>query len=168
MKLFVPLVDSLCSNTWNKIRLLVSESDFFGIMVVGRFPITIAGKEVLHLLLLLWRKMLLASVHTIIGGTVAHDIHYPELDGLHITMLHLVVEVSEAPCRLKLAHTHKVGARSVEVCIGINSIAGSNIGGLELCRNKSDALSGARTFGIETVHPVVVHQTVDELWIIKI
>ena len=145
MKLFVPLVNSLCSNAWNKIRLLVSESDFFGIMVVGRFPITIAGKEVLHLLLLLWRKMLLASVHTIIGGTVAHDIHYPELDGLHITMLHLV-----------------------EICIGINSIAGSNIGGLELCRNESDALSGARTFGIETVHPVVVHQTVDELWIIKI
>ena len=69
---------------------------------------------------------------------------------------------------VKLAHTHKVGARSVEVCIGINSIAGSNIGGLELCRNESDALSGARTFGIETVHPVVVHQTVDELWIIKI
>lgn len=168
MKPFMPLVDSLCANAWNKIRLLVSESDFFGIMVVGRFPITIAGKEVLHLLLLLWRKMLLASVHTIIGGTVAHDIHYPELEGMHIAMSHLVVEMGESPSRLELSHTLEMGARSVEVGIGINSIAGSNIGGLELCRNESDALVGARAIGIETVHPAVVYQTVDELWIIKI
>lgn len=86
--------------------LLVNESYFLGIVVVGRFLVTIFGKELLHLFLLLRGKMSLATMHTIIGGAVAHNIHHCELEGMHIAMSHLVVEMGESQaalnCRTRL------------------------------------------------------------------
>ena len=148
--------------------LLVNESYFLSIVVVGRFLVTIFGKELLHLFLLLRGKMSLATMHTIIGSAVAHDIHHSELEGMHIAMFHLVVEMGESPSRLELSHTLEMGARSVEVGIRKDGIAGGNIVRFELCRNESDALSGARAIGIETVHPAVVYQTVYKFRIIQI
>ena len=118
--------------------LLVNESYFLSIVIVGRFLVTIFGKELLHLFLLLRGKMSLATMHTIIGGAVAHDIHHCELEGMHIAMSHLVVEMGESPSRLELPHTLEMGARSVEVGIGEDGISGGNIVGFELCRNESD------------------------------
>ena len=182
MKLFVSSGETLCFILWTKpIRripafdtsardsaLLVNESDFFCIMIIGRFPITIFSKDLLHLLLHFRRKMFLTPMHTIIGSTVAQNIHDAVLDGLHFGMFYLVVEMGKSPCSFELVHTHEMGARCMEVSIGINSISGSNIIGFELCRDESDAFCCPRTIGIEAVHPMIIYQTFDKLRIIKI
>ena len=75
--------------------LFVNESDFFCIMIIGRLPITIFSKDLLHLLLHFRRKMFLSPMYTIIGSTVAQNIHDAVLDGLHFDMFYLVVEMGK-------------------------------------------------------------------------
>lgn len=159
---------SRCGYIGRGLCLFVNESDFFCIMIIGRFPITIFSKDLLHLLLHFRRKMFLPPMYTVIGSTVAQNIHDAVLDGLHFDMFYLVVEMGKSPCCLELVHTHEMRTRCMEVSIGINSISGSNIIGFELCRDESDAFCCPRTIGIEAVHPMIIYQTFDKRWIIKI
>ena len=136
--------------------LFIDEANLQRIVVVLRSLIAKLGENLVYRLLFLWCQSLLATVYSVVRGTATHGIHHSILDGLGITMLHIVVKLTQSPCRLVLAHSHEVLARSVEAGIGVDGTTDRHIIGLELGGNEADALLRAWALLIKTILPAVV------------